>query len=92
MNTTSLTIDTSGEWLIAGSYCREIVVSQNGQGVLGGTISNWTFAAPFSTSPAVTVPAGAAKLFKGPFQPGSQVAFLASLSGSMTFTGQENPA
>ena len=78
----TMTVDTAGETLKATSYCTGMLVSEDGQ---VGTAA-WTVQAPDATFPAVTVPAGAARQFNGPFVPGSKVAVLTATTGSMTFT------
>lgn len=86
MTTGSMTVDTGGEWLVVLSICSSILISENAQ--LG--TAEWIIQAPKNTSPAVTIPAGAARtLTQGRFLPGDKVAFLSAVTGSMTFTWEE---
>lgn len=88
MVTGKMTVDTTGEWLVARSVCNLIHIAEDDQ---KGT-SDWTMQAPDATSPILTVPAGQARDIptKTLFQPGEKIALLASLVGTMNFTWSEH--
>ncbi|MGH9535481.1 MAG: hypothetical protein ACRD2E_11555 [Terriglobales bacterium] len=87
MFTGTMTVDTSGEWLVARSVSNHIHIAEDDQ---RGT-ADWTMQAPDASSPVVTVPAGQARdiFTAGRFLPGEKVALLAAATGSMTFTWME---
>ena len=87
MYTWTMTVDTSGEALVAKTRCTALLVGESGQ---TGTAA-WTY----QTTPgadAITVPAGALRTFTGVYQPGATVTTLKAVSGSMTFAIQETDA
>lgn len=89
----TFTVDAVGndEPVTVQTDCRRVVVYENNQ---AGS-ADYTVRAPFSTSPAVTRPAGSKTEFsresgQGGFRAGETIAFVAMVSGSVTFVREEH--
>ena len=84
--TYTFTVDALGndEVAYARSYCNQIILGENAQ---AGTV-DWKFRFT-SGGDQVTVPAGGTWTFRSSYAPGDFVAFVSTVSGSMTMAQVE---